>query len=1084
MAEAEHDMSHSAAAPGPRATGPIAWMAKNPVAANLMMFFLLVGGLLIGGRVKQEVFPETELDLISISVPYPGASPAEVEQGIILAVEEAVRGIDGVKRVVATASEGRGYVSAELSVDVDKEKALADIKSAVDRITSLPKEAERPLVSLVTNRSEVLSVVVYGQQSREVLRNLAEQARDQFLTDSRITQVDLAGAPAREISIEVPREQLRVHGLTLDAIAQKVSQTALQMPGGGVKTVNGEVLVRTNERRDDARGFAEIPVVTGPGGTEVRLGDIAGVHKDFAETDESASYDGQPAIMIRVFRIGEQKPLEVAAAVRAQSEKVQAFLPEGVKIAQWRDMSEIYAQRIDLLMRNAYMGLALVMICLGLFLELRVAFWVTMGIPISFMGALMLMPSLDVSVNMITLFAFIVVLGMVVDDAIVVGENIFERTQKGEGYLEAAIGGSREVGVPVVFSVLTTVAAFTPMFFVPGFSGKLFSVIPVIVISVLMISLFESLFILPAHLGHMKKPRATGVYAAIHRQQQKITRGLDRFINRFYTPFVRAALRWRYLTVAIGVGMLIVSVGFVRAGLIGFRFFPAIDGDVVTASIELPYGSSVEQTRMVQERMMSAAQALIAEHGGEPIKRGLFAQIGARGGMPGPGGAGNQGSGGHLANVQVYFVSSEKRDFETSDFAAEWRERVGPVVEAKSIQFNYNMGPSAGRPVDVEISHTDDAVLGQAAADIVAGLRGYGGVTDVENGVALGKPQLDLTLRPEATNLGLTATDIARQVRGAFYGAEALRQQDGRNEVRVLVRLPDAERRNENDIADLLIRTPAGGEIPLREAADIERGRSWPSIERADGRRIIHVTADIRDGETTPALVLAKLTEEVLTGLPDKYQGLTWGFGGENREQRESLGSLGTGALMALMAIYALLAVPFRSYIQPLIVMAAIPFGLVGAIGGHVMLGLELSIMSMMGMVALSGVVVNDSLVMVDATNEFHLRKGMSHFEAVAAAGARRFRPIMLTSITTFFGLAPMILEPSVQARFLIPMAVSLGFGVMFATAITLLIVPALYLMVEDAKNLLRWLREQPLESTEPAEPGKSRAVEALDVEV
>ena len=1066
-------------------SGAIAWMARNPVAANLLMFFLLVGGLLMGTQVKQEVFPETELDLVSISVPYPGASPAEVEQGIILAVEEAVRGIDGVKRVVATAAEGRGYVSAELAVDADKEKALADIKSAVDRITSLPKEAERPVVSLVTNRSEVLSVVVYGHQDVGVLRNLAEQARDQFLTDPRITQVDLAGAPAREISIEVPREQLRVHGLTLDAIAQKVTQTSLQMPGGGVKTATGEVLVRTNERREDERGFADIPVVTGPAGTEIRLGDIAKVHKEFAETDESASFDGQPGIMIRVFRIGEQKPLEVAAAVREQSERVQAFLPAGVKIAQWRDMSEIYAQRVDLLMRNAYMGLALVMICLGLFLELRVAFWVTMGIPTSFMGALFLMPSLGVSVNMITLFAFIVVLGMVVDDAIVVGENIYERTQRGEGYLEAAIGGTGEVGVPVVFSVLTTVAAFMPIFFVPGFSGKLFSVIPVIVISVLLISLVESLFVLPAHIGHMKPPKTTGLYGAVHRQQQKVARGLTRFIDRFYTPLVRAALRWRYLTLAIGVARLIVTVGYVRAGLIGFRFFPAIDGDVVTASIELPYGASVEQTRKVQARLLTAAQALLEEHGGDAIKRGLFAQIGARGGGFGPPGAGLQSSGGHLANVQVYLVPSDKRDFDSSTFAAEWRERVGPVVEAKSLQFNFNMGPSAGRPVDVEISHADEEVLTRAADDIVAALRGYGGVTDVENGVALGKPQLDLTLRPEATNLGLTATDIARQVRGAFYGSEALRQQDGRNEVRVLVRLPDAERRNENDIADLLIRTPAGGEIPLREAADIKRGRSWPSIERADGRRIIHVTADLRPGETTPALVLAKLTDEVLSKLPDEYPGLTWGFGGENREQRESLGSLGTGSLMALLAIYALLAIPFKSYIQPLIVMAAIPFGLVGAIGGHAMLGLELSVMSMMGMVALSGVVVNDSLVMVDATNEFHLRQGASHFEAVAAAGARRFRPIMLTSITTFFGLAPMILEPSVQARFLIPMAVSLGFGVMFATAVTLLIVPALYLAVEDVKNMLRWLREQPLESTEPDPPAPpTRAVEAIDVEV
>jgi multidrug efflux pump subunit AcrB len=1066
--------------------GAVAWMARNPVAANLLMLFLLVGGLLMGTQVKQEVFPETELDMVSISVPYPGASPAEVEQGIILAVEEATRGIDGVKRVVATAAEGRGHVSAELAVDADKEKALADIKSAVDRITSLPKEAERPVVSLVTNRSEVLSVVVYGQQDLGVLRNLAEQVRDQFLTDRRITQVDLAGAPAREISIEVPREQLRVHGLTLDAIAQKVTQTSLQMPGGGVKTATGEVLVRTNERRQDERGFADIPVVTGPAGTEIRLGDIARVRKEFAETDESASFDGLPGIMIRVYRIGEQKPLEVAAAVREQTENVKAWLPAGVKIAQWRDMSEIYAQRIDLLMRNAQMGLILVMICLGLFLELRVAFWVTMGIPTSFMGALFLMPSLDVSINMITLFAFIVVLGMVVDDAIVVGENIYERTQRGESYLSASIGGTKEVGVPVVFSVLTTVAAFSPMFFVPGFSGKLFSVIPVIVISVLLISLVESLFILPAHIGHMKPPRADGWYAAIHRQQQKVSRGLERFIARWYAPAVRAALRWRYLTLAIGGATLIVAIGYMRAGLIGFRFFPAIDGDVITASIELPYGASVEQTRAVQQRVLKVAQALIEEHGGDPIKRGLFAQIGSRGAVFGPGGAGASTGGGHLANVQVYLVASDLRDFDSSTFAAEWRERVGPVPEAKSLGFNFSMGPSAGRPVDVELSHANERVLEQAAEEVAAALRTYAGVTDIENGVALGKPQLDLTLRPEAVGLGLSANDIARQVRGAFYGAEALRQQEGRNEVRVLVRLPDAERRSEHDIEELLIRTAQGGEIPLREAAEIVRGRSWPSIERADGRRIVHVTADIRQGETTPGLVLGKLTEDVLTGLPDKYPALKWGFGGENREQQESLGSLGLGAAMAMLAIYALLAIPFRSYVQPLIVMTAIPFGLVGALAGHVALGLELSVMSLMGMVALSGVVVNDSLVLIDATNEFHRGQGMRHFEAVAAAGARRFRPILLTSITTFFGLMPMILEPSVQARFLIPMAVSLGFGVMFATGITLLIVPSLYLVVEDARNLVRWYRGEPQVTTEEAPPvvPSARTVETTDIEV
>lgn len=1049
---------HGASAGDARqAGGAIAWMANNPVAANLLMVVLLLGGLLMTARVKQEVFPETELDMVSISVPYPGASPAEVEQGIVLAVEEAVRGIDGVKRVVATASEGRAAINAELSIDADDDKVLADVKSAVDRITSFPKDAERPVVSLVTNRAEVISMVVYGQQDLRVLRRVAEQVRDQYLSDPRITQADLAGAPAKEIAIEVPREQLRVHGLTLEQIAQRVAQTSLQLPGGGVKTATGEVLVRTDERREDERGFAEIPVVTGPAGTEVLLGDIARVRETFAETDESASFNGLPAVMIRVYRIGTQKPLDVAAAVREQTEKVRAWLPEGVEIAQWQDMSEVYADRVDLLLRNAWSGLLLVLLCLSLFLEIRVAFWVAWGIPTAFLGAMLLLPMFDVSVNMISLFAFIIVLGMVVDDAIVVGENIFERAQRGESYLQAAIGGTREVGIPVVFSVLTTVAAFAPLLFVPGFMGKLSSVIPLIVISVLMFSLVESLFILPAHLGHLRKPEG-GIYGAIFRFQQRFVAGLERFVRRAYAPIAAVALRFRYVTLAVGFSLLVLTLSYVAAGLLGFRFMPGIEGDVVTAAVELPYGASVEQTRRVQERLIRTAQELVEEHGGASVMRGLFAQVGSRGAIGGPVG-GSQGAGGHLANVRVFFVPSDQRDFKTADFAAKWRERVGPVPEAKAVSFSANMGPSAGKPIDVELSHADEKVLERAAEEVAATLRGYAGVHDVENGIALGKPQLNLTLTPEARALGLSSTDVARQVRSAFFGAEALRQQDGRDEVRVIARLPVEERRSEHDIEELLIRTPQGGEVPLFEAAVIERGRSWPSIERADGKRIVHVTAELHEGETTPRMAISKLRADVLDKLPDKYPGLSWGMGGENRAQQESFESMKTGSVMALLAIYALLAIPFRSYVQPLIVMTAIPFGLVGAIGGHVLLGFELSFMSLMGMVALGGVVVNDSLVLIDATNELR-RQGMNGFDAVLAAGIRRFRPILLTSVTTFFGLMPMILEPSVQARFLIPMAISLGFGVMFATFITLVLVPALYLAVEDVRGAVRaWWR-------------------------
>ncbi|HRI06613.1 MAG TPA: efflux RND transporter permease subunit [Nannocystaceae bacterium] len=1035
------------------ARGAIAWMAQNPVAANLLMLMLIVGGVLMGGRVRQEVFPETELDMISISVPYPGASPDEVETGIILAIEEAVRGVDGVKRVTSVASEGNGRVNVELTIDVDPTKALSDVKSTVDRITSLPRDAERPTVSLLTNRSEVISIVLYGEQRPAILRELAERARDQILTDPGITQVDLAGAPPKEIAIEVPQAQLRTYGLTLEQIAQKVASTALQLPGGSVKTPGGEVLIRTDERRSDALEFAAVPVVTSPNGTELTVGDIGTVEETFAETDESATFEGEPAVMVRVYRTGDQTPVDISEKAKVQIEKIRRWLPPGVKIAIWRDMSEIYRQRIDLLLRNAYSGLVLVLISLGLFLEIRLAFWVTMGIPISFLGALLLMPGFDVSVNMISLFAFIVTLGMVVDDAIVIGENIYERRQRGESFLDAAIAGAKEVATPVVFSIATTCVAFAPLFFVPGFSGKLFRVIPLIVITVLLISLLESIFVLPAHLGHLRDIKEKGLYAAIHRRQQWFSRGLENFVERRFGPVLNRVLDFRYAAFALGLALLILTFGLVGGGRIGFRFMPNIDGDVITASVELPFGTSVERTEAVQRRILDAARQTLTEFGGDRIKRGLYAQIGGKMASSGPRPTSSGLTGGHMATVQVYLVSPDDRDFDSAAFTDAWRAKVGTLVEAKSLTFSANMGPSAGAPVDVELSHADTAVLDRAAADVVAALTAIAGVTDVQNGVDTGKPQLNLTLTPEAVSLGLTVNDIARQVRGSFFGAEALRQQEGRNEVKVIARLPEEERRSEYNIEELLVRTPQGGEIPLREAAELQRGRSWPLIERADGRRIIHVTADVREGSAiTPGAVLEKLTKEILVDLPDRYPGLQWGMGGANREQQDSLGSLATGGKLALIAIYILLAIPFRSYVQPVIVMMAIPFGIVGAIGGHVLLGYDLSMISMMGIVALSGVVVNDSLVLIDAANTFRAA-GDSSRQAIFNAGKRRFRPILLTSITTFFGLMPMILETSVQARFLIPMAISLGFGVMFATFITLLIIPALYLILEDVRE-------------------------------
>jgi multidrug efflux pump subunit AcrB len=1028
--------------------GPLAWMTQNPVLANLLMFVVIVGGLFMFSRVKQEVFPEFDLDFVTISVIYPGASPAEVEQAVLLAIEEEVRGIDGVKEVSATASEGVGVVNVEMLLGTNRDRMLADIKSSVDRITTFPVDVERPVVSLVAFRREVLSLVLFGDESERTMRNLAERVRDELLQEPGVTTVELSAVRPPEISIEVPREHMRTYGLTLGAIANAIGSASIEMPGGGVKTASGEVLLRTTERRDHGTGFGEIVVLSRPDGSNVRVSDIGTVIDGFRETDQEASFNGKRAAMVKVFRVGDQTPTNVSNTVEAYMEELRPTLPPGVDVAKWNDRSEVLEERMDLLMRNAFIGLALVMLTLGLFLEIRLAFWVTMGIPISFIGAIFLMPPMDVSVNMISLFAFIVTLGIVVDDAIVVGEAIYKRRRDGLSFKDAAIGGLRDVWGPVTFAVLTTVIAFTPLFFVPGIMGKFFAPIPAIVIAVLLVSLVECFAILPAHLAHSRPSSGKGMLGFVDKQQQKISRLLEWLIEKTYMPTLRLNLRWRYVTLGIGIAMMAVTIGIVNGGRIKFTFMPRIESDVVVAHLEMPFGTPVEETKQVRDRLLKVAQELIEENGGaDKISRGIFAEVGSSGSTSfGPHGGG--ASAGHVAEVALFMVPSDKREIKAAQLAKQWRERVGEVVGAEVLTFKFTTGPSSDPPINFELSHADLGVLDEAGRKLAAALGEYDGVTDIEDGFSWGKQQLDFRLTPEGRSLGITERDLAGQVRHAFFGAEAVRQQRGRDELRVYVRLPESERKSLHNVEQLLLRTPTGGEIPLSVAAEVQRGRAYTSIERKEGRRVINVTADVQ-GETNADVVVADVQEKVLPGLLAEYPGLTWGLSGRQKERVESMQFLGVGFLLALAAMYALMAIPFRSYNQPAIIMTAIPFGFIGAVGGHLLLGYDLSLMSMMGLVALSGVVVNDSIVLISAINEFRA-SGMTIHEAVVAGGTRRFRPILLTTLTTFFGLAPMILETSVQARFLVPMALSLGFGVLFATLITLQLVPAIYVILED----------------------------------
>jgi multidrug efflux pump subunit AcrB len=1061
----------------PRPRGPLAWMASNAVAANLLMIFFLVGGLMFVGTLTQEVFPEIELDMVTVAVAYPGASPEEIEDGVLLSVEEEVRGIDGIKQVRSIAVEGQGVVTAELRTSADDDRVLNDVKSAVDRITSFPQDAERPIVSLLTNRTQVLYLVIHGEVPRKTLDALAEDLRSELLLDPRVTLVEVDGVPPPEISIEVPQENLRRYGLTLQQVANAVSAASIDLPGGSVKTSGGEVLVRTTERRDFGEEFEGIAVISRPDGSRVLLGDVARVIDGYRDTDDEAYYEGEPAVRLRVFRVGDETPTDVAAAVRELVAKRRETLPPSLGVAVLDDQSKIYDERISLLLKNGRLGAFLVLLVLGLFLQPRLAFWVALGIPISFLGAFLVMPWLDVSINMVSLFAFILVLGIVVDDAIVVGEAVFHHRMLGKSPLRAAIDGTREVLAPVVFAVTTTIFAFSPLLFVPGITGKFFEEIPLIVIPILVISLIESLVILPAHLAHVKSDQETRTWRALQwvfDRQKAFSDGMERWIDGPFQRFLRGTVARRYLTISVAAGMLVVTVGLVAGNHLKFYFFPRIEGDQIHAAIELPFGASVDQTRAAMERVVEAMREVIAhaeserepDDGKPPLLEGIYSQIGVSQPPDMAGVFGGPGGGGHLALVQATLSPSDERSIPGSELTRRWRQATGEIPGVDRLAFSFNTGPSAGAPVALELSHRDIATLERAATALAERLGTYDGVFDIDDGFQVGKPQLDLKLLPAAKALGLDEAGLASQVRSAFFGAEAKRQQRGRDELRVYVRRPESERQSLFHIENLLVRTPAGGEVPLAQAATVDIGRSYTSIERIDGRRTVIVSADVDETATTPNRVIGSLERDVLPALMADFPGLTYGLAGEQEAQAEATSSLGRGMALALLAMYGLMAVAFRSYAQPLIVLAAIPFGVIGAILGHLLLGYSLSFMSLFGMVALSGVVVNDSLVLIAAING-NRREGMPVAEAVVAGSVRRVRPVLLTSLTTFFGLAPIILERSMQARFLVPAAISLAFGVLFVTVIALLLVPCGYLVLDDLRRRGRRTEESAEEATD-----------------
>ncbi|WP_445358499.1 efflux RND transporter permease subunit [Microbulbifer sp. ANSA005] len=1023
-------------------TGAIAWMARNHVTANLLMLVFLIGGLIFSTIVKKEVFPEFSLDTVSVSISYPGASPEEVERGVLVAAEQAVQGLVGIKEMTARANEGSASLTLELEGDADAALVYQNIQQAIDSVTTFPTDIEQPQVSLAERKRDVLDLVLHGDLTEHNLRALAMQVYDKLEAHSGITQLEARGMRDLQVAIEIRRDDLRRYGLTLLEVANIVENAAVDIPSGSVKSDAGEILVRVTERRDWAREFGDIVIAQGIGGGAVYLKDVANISDALEEEARNMVFNGEPAISIKIYRVGDQTPMSVSEAAHEVVDEVRASLPPGVTLTVRDDDSEIFKARLTLLLKNGFIGLLLVFVVLGAFLELRLAFWVTLGIPTSFLGALLFLPGLDISISMVSMFAFIIALGIVVDDAIIAGENIHEWRQKGYSNLEAAVAGARQVSVPLTFAILTNIVAFLPLMALPGFMGKIFGVIPFVVGSVFIISWVEALFILPGHLAHSRrgyKSRRARRFAA---RQKMLARGLDRFVQQRFRPFLDICIKHRYTTIAVAVAALLVVGGYAASGRMGFTLMPRVERDSGRFAVTFPTGTAQSQLEKARSQIITAADRVLEQYDKEKVFLGIRGLMGDDAIM-----------------VDAFFVPADERPFSTGEFIRAWRQEVGPIAGALSATTASDRGgPGAGSSLTVELRHTDTDTLEQAAIRLGDELEKFPNVSDIDPGISLGKTQLDLTLTETAKSLGMSAEDIGRQLRAALYGAEALRQQRGRDQVKVMVRLPEDERANINDVNSIMIRASNGLWMPLPDLVKIDKGRAYATINRRAGRRVTTITANVEPSDQA-TLVINELNESVVPQLKAEFPGLSVSYEGRQAEEREGLASLAMTFALAMAVLYLLLAIPLKSYVQPLIVMVAIPFGVIGALLGHLGMGYGLSMVSLLGMVALAGVVINDTLVMIEYSNRLR-NDGADLESAIKGAAARRFRPIVLTTVTTFCGLMPMIFESSVQARFMIPMAISLGYGILAATAISLLLVPCLYLMMgKDIPQLFARLK-------------------------
>ena len=1033
----------------------LAAFARNTVFANILLLLIFFAGFLATKMMVRESFPEFSIDKIVITVPYPGADPEEVEEGINQKIEDALESIEGIDQYTTKSKEGVATVIVDVKDGYDTSEVLDTVRSHVNAISTLPVDAEKPIIREIVKKQVVMLLALSGDLNEKQLKQWGERVKDEVKQIPLISQVETYGTREYEIGIEVSEEGLRRYGLSFDAVAQAVRKSSVNLAGGTLRTVGEEIRIRTVGRKYTGEELAGIVVLARPGGEIITLDRIAEIRDGFTEDPLFASIDGKPAMFVQIAKTEEEDAIKISNAVQDFVKEKAEVLPPGVHISVFYDTTDSLRARINLLTRNGVLGLCLVFFMLWLFLDLRLSFWAGLGIPISIAGAMFILWSIDATINMISLFGLIMVLGIVVDDAIVVGEAIYVHRKRGESPLDAAVNGVSEVAMPVLAAVTTTIVAFIPLSYVGGTMGKFVAILPLVVVSCLTISLVESLFLLPAHLSHLpdlnKPKKLWAPFALIERGRLAVSTGLEDFIEKRYVPFIARVLNWRYVSLAIAIAVLMLSVGLVKGGLVKFQVFPKLDGFVVTSTVEFPEGTPPDVTKKAL-RKLEAAFDRVAEKtptiSGEPLIQQRLMLVGQV--LSGDMGA----KGPHMGSIQIILLPSEERGVHSNDLLIAWEEEVGGIPGVKSLSFEGMQAGPSGAEIEVWLQGQNMDELLAAADDLQEALKEFKGVYQIRSDYTQGKNELQLALKPEATTLGLTVQDLASQINAGFYGREAFRLQRGSDDIRVKVRYTADERSRISDFKKVYIRTPDGREVPLLSVADITFAPGFSTISRTDGLRRIKVTAEVNNRKANSGEIFAELGRTTFKELKHDYPGIHLAMQGSKKNTRESFASLKVGFPIAMVGIFVIIATIFRSYIQPFIILFTIPFGIIGAILGHLLLGYSLSMMSIFGMVALSGVVINDAIVLIERVNE-NLSGGMKLFDAIIQGGARRFRAIFLTSISTIGGLAPLIMETDMQAKFLIPMALSVAGGVAFATGLTLILIPSLLVIINDLRRVV-----------------------------